>query len=122
MILPSSMPTVAMQNPVGLELPQDQARVERMACLLEHFDHDRVLGLSKSAATNGTSTMMEAQRSTLVGVRLYILGGDDSHVVYVIRRSRNNGARKLYLKGCQSGVVPYRASLETIFHRLPMLC
>ena len=110
----------ALQNPVGFELLR-QARLERMACLLEHFDQDSVLGLSESAATNGTSTM-EGQRSTLVGVRLRILGGMAHMLVYVVRRSWNNGAKRLYLKGCQIGVVAYRASLKNIFHRLPMLC
>ena len=66
----NSMINQAMRYPVELELIRDQARVEHRACLLEHFDHVRVPGLSESAATNGTSTMMEGQRSTLVGVRL----------------------------------------------------
>ena len=50
----------AMQNPVGFELPRDQARLERMARLLEHFGQDRILGLSESAEANGISIIMEA--------------------------------------------------------------
>ena len=60
----------AMRNPVGLELPRDQAPVERIAILLEHFDQGRVLGLSESAATNSTFMIIEDWRSTLVAVRL----------------------------------------------------
>ena len=45
----------ATSNPSGFQSPRDQARVEAMANSLEQFGQDRVLGLSKTAAANGTS-------------------------------------------------------------------
>ena len=55
----------AMQNPKGFELPQDQARLERMAHVLEAFGQNRILGLSVSAEEHGTSIIMEAYEQDL---------------------------------------------------------
>ena len=55
----------ALQNPVGFELPRDQARLERMARLLEQFGQDRILGLSETAERNGTSIVKEAYEQDL---------------------------------------------------------
>ena len=60
-----SMINQAMQNPVGLELPRDQARIERMAHVLAQYGQDRILGLAESAQQNGTSIIEEALQEDL---------------------------------------------------------
>ena len=45
---------------MGFEFPRDEARVLRMARLLEQFGQPRILSLSESAERNSTSIIGEA--------------------------------------------------------------